>query len=114
MYRTVAALILIGAACGTLLYGINAQTYGEIEKNRTQKAREIMRSLLKQPLPDKIQWVEGISGSCTQGYFLKRIENAIPDLSISSHSTNKMLQVRALATQNVLALESRVTKKLQA
>jgi Na+-translocating ferredoxin:NAD+ oxidoreductase RnfG subunit len=75
VYRTVAALILIGAACGTLLYGINAQTYGEIEKNRTQKAREIMRSLLKQPLPDEIQWVEGISGSCTQGYFLKRIEN---------------------------------------
>jgi Na+-translocating ferredoxin:NAD+ oxidoreductase RnfG subunit len=62
MLKTLAALALIGAACGFLLFALNDITRGDIEKNRTKKAREIMTELLKQPLPDEILWVDDISG----------------------------------------------------
>ena len=75
MFKTLAALTLIGAACGLLLFAMNDITRGDIERNRTQKARAIMAELLKQPLPDKILWVDDISGSCQLGYFIKHAEN---------------------------------------
>ena len=75
MFKTLTALTLIGAACGLLLFAMNGITRGDIEKNRTQKARAIMAKLLKQPLPDKIFWVDDISGSCQLGYFIKHAEN---------------------------------------
>ena len=75
MLKTLAALALIGAACGFLLFALNDITRGDIEKNRTKKAREIMTELLKQPLPDEILWVDDISGDCQLGYFVKHAEN---------------------------------------
>ncbi len=75
MFKTLAALALIGAACGLLLFALNEITHDDIEKNRTQKAREIMTELLKRPLPDDIVWRDGISGNCQLGYFVRHAEN---------------------------------------
>ena len=75
MFKTLASLALIGAACGLALFGLNDITRSDIEKNRTKKAREIMTELLKRPLPDDIVWTDGVSGNCQLGYFVKHAEN---------------------------------------
>jgi Na+-translocating ferredoxin:NAD+ oxidoreductase RnfG subunit len=75
VFKTIFALALIGAACGALLFVINAVTAIDIEKNRTQKARAIMSDLLKRPLAEKISWLDDISGDCEMGYFIKHTEN---------------------------------------
>ena len=97
MFKTLAALAIIGAACGTLLFVLNDITRIDIEKNRTKKAREIMIELLQHPLPDDIIWVDEISGNCQLGYFVMHAENgysgpinffALLQLNLSAQATH--------------------------
>jgi len=107
MFKTLASLALIGAACGLALFGLNDITRSDIEKNRTKKAREIMTELLKQPLPDDIVWVEGVSGNCQLGYFVMHAENGYsgPINFFALYQPN-------LSTQNPLEQKTTTTEQL--